>query len=93
MALSRPASAPVCDDAARAPEAVRPLFTVMIGMRFVISRARRVNLRGLPKFSRYMRITRVVPSSDQYSSRSLPLTSALLPTEMKWLMPMPYSAA
>ena len=93
IALSRPASAPVCDDAARAPDAVRPLFTAMIGLVRVTSRAIRANFCGLPKFSRYMRITRVAGSAAQYSIRSLPLMSALLPTETNWLMPMPYSAA
>ena len=40
----------------------------------------RVNRRGFPNDSRYRRMTRVCGSSSQYSRRSLPDTSALLPT-------------
>jgi hypothetical protein len=75
------------------PAAVRPAFTAMTGLCFVTLRATRVKRRGLPKFSRYIRMTRVASSWAQYSIRSLPLTSALLPMDTKWLMPIPYSAA
>ena len=79
--------------AARAPAPVRPDFTTTIGLRRVTRRAIRVNRRGFPKFSRYMRITRVPGSSPQYSIRSLPETSALLPTEATCRIPRPSSAA
>ena len=45
-------SAPVCDDAARWPAAVRPLLTATIGLSFVMRRAIRPNRRGLPNDSR-----------------------------------------
>jgi hypothetical protein len=42
---------------------------------------------GFPKLSRYSRITPVLGSSDQYGMRSLPDTSALLPTDTKLEIP------
>jgi hypothetical protein len=93
VAASVPASAPVWDEAARAPARDRPDFTAMMGFFRVISRASCVKRRGFPKFSRYIRITPVRSSSAQYWIRSLPLTSGLLPTETNCEMPMPYSAA
>jgi hypothetical protein len=44
--------------------------------------------RGCPNDSRYSRITSVAGSPSQYRSRSLALTSALLPTDTKVEMPM-----
>ena len=58
-------------------------------MRGAISRKR----RGLPKFSTYIRITPIGGSCSQCSSRSLPLTSGLLPIDTNCEMPMPYSVA
>ena len=75
------ASAPVCEDAARAPAADRPDLTATIGLIRATRRAIWLNLRGLPKLSRYNRMTRVWGSSAQYWMRSLLDTSALLPTE------------
>ena len=93
VATSAPASAPVWEAAARAPAPVRPDFTTTMGFWRLTRRARGMNRRGFPKFSRYMRMTSVPSSSTQYSIRSLPLTSALFPTDTKWWIPMPYSAA
>ena len=56
-------------------------------------RAIRANFRGLPKDSRYSAITRVRSSRSQASSRSLLLTSALLPTETNCEIPSPHLAA
>jgi hypothetical protein len=81
------ASAPVCDDAAREPALERPDLTAMIGFLRATRRAILANRAGLPKLSRYSRITSVRGSSDQYWIRSLPETSALLPTETKLEMP------
>src|SRR5699024_3604513 len=74
---------PVCDEAARSPAAVRPDFTIAIGLCRPIRRASRPNLRGLPNDSRYSRSTSVLGSDSQYCSRSLPEMSALLPTDTK----------
>ena len=60
------ANAPVCDDAARAPDAERPAFTATIGFLCATRRAISPNLRGLPKLSRYSSITSVCGSSAQY---------------------------
>ena len=40
-----------------------------------------------------MTMTEVPGSCSQYSSRSFPLTSGLLPTETNWEIPIPYSWA
>ena len=90
---SVPAIAPVWLDAARAPSAVRPDLTTRIGFLRPTRLAISVNRRGLPNDSRYMAITRVPGSSSQYSSRSLPETSALLPMEANCVSPTPRSAA
>ncbi len=45
-------SAPVCEALARAPAALRPLFTATIGLRLPIRRARRANRRAFPNDSR-----------------------------------------
>ena len=84
--VSVAASAPVCEAAARAPAADRPALTATIGLRRETSRAMRMNRRGFPKLSTYIRITPVRGSSAQYSMRSLVETSALLPTETNWDM-------
>ena len=91
-AMSGLAIAAVCDDAARTPAADRPLLTATIGLRRDTRRAMRANLRGLPNDSRYSRTTSVPGSSSQYWSRSLPLTSALLPTDTKLDTPSPMRA-
>ena len=52
-------------------------------------RAMRANLRGLPKLSVYKRTTSVSGSSSQYCMRSLPLTSALSPSDTKLARPTP----
>ena len=52
VASEAASSAPVCDDAARAPTAERPLFTARIGLRAATRRAMRPNRRGLPNDSR-----------------------------------------
>ncbi len=90
---SAPASAPVCEEAARAPSSVRPDLTIRIGFFRPIRLAISVKRRGLPNDSRYMQMTFVSGSSSQCSSRSLPLTSALLPIETNWVSPMPSVAA
>lgn len=93
VASSLAASAPVCEDAARAPTAERPALSTMIGFFRVTRGAMWRKLRALPKFSTYMRMTSMAGSSSQCSSRSLPLTSALLPIETNCAMPMPSSRA
>ena len=90
---SAPAIAPVWLVAARAPSAVRPDLTTRIGFLRLTRLAISANLRGLPNDSRYMQMTRVPGSSSQYSTRSLPETSALLPIEANWVKPIPRSAA
>ncbi len=52
IAASDPASAAVCELAARAPAAVVPAFSARIGFRRATRRASRANLRGLPNDSR-----------------------------------------
>ncbi len=92
-AESAPASEPVCDEAARMPAPVRPLFTAAIGFLRPTRRAISRKRRGFPNDSRYSSTTSVPGSCSQYSSRSLPDTSALLPTLMKCEMPMPSARA
>src|SRR5581483_765838 len=86
------ARAAVWDDAPRLPAVDRPLLTAMIGLRQATRWAMRWNLPGFPKDSRYSRMTSVPLSSSQYCRRSLPLTSALLPTETKLEIPSPRRA-
>src|SRR6185503_5086517 len=57
------------------------------------ARAVQANRRGLPNDSRYSATARVAGSSYQYASRSLPLTSALLPSDTNVEMPSPPRAA
>ena len=90
---SVPAIAPVWLEAARAPSAVRPDLTIRIGFLRVTRLAISVKRRGLPNDSRYMHMTLVAGSFSQYSTRSLPETSALLPIETNWVSPMPSCAA
>jgi hypothetical protein len=80
-------------DAARAPASVRPDLTTRIGLTRETRLAISVKRRGLPNDSRYMQITEVDGSSCQYSSRSLPEVSALLPIEANWVRPSPRPAA
>ena len=56
-------------------------------------RASRANLRGFPNDSRYSRITVVSGSWSQNCSRSLLLTSALLPIDTNVETPSPSPAA
>jgi len=70
---------------------VRPDLTTRIGLVRVTRRAIRKKRRGLPKLSRYIRIARVRGSCSQYSSRSLPETSALLPSDANIDSPSPIS--
>ncbi len=79
--VSLAASAPVCDEAARWPARDRPDLTTTIGLSRPTRRAISLNLRGLPKLSRYSRMTAVFGSSAQYWMRSLPETSALFPAD------------
>ncbi len=83
----------MCDDAARAPAAVRPALTAMIGFWRVTRRASSVNFRGLPNDSRYIRIAWTSALCSQYSRRSLPETSVLLPIDTNIATPIPDSAA
>ena len=77
------AAAAVCDLPARAPATERPLRSTTIGVLLETWLAIRRNRRGLPIDSRYSAITWVRGSRSQYSSMSLPLTSALLPRDTK----------
>ncbi len=90
-AMSAPASAPVCEAAALAPAAVRPDFTARMGLVAVTRRAICTKRFGFPKLSRYIRMTLVRSSCSQYSSRSLPETSALFPSEANIDRPSPRS--
>ncbi len=83
----------MCELAARAPASVRPAFTTAMGLARETRRARSMKRRGLPRFSRYRRITCVAGSSAQCSMRSLPETSALLPTLTNCETPTPSSLA
>ena len=73
-AASFAASAPVCDEAARAPARERPDFTTITGLRLVMREAVARKRRGSPKFSTYMRITRtgvVLPLLEQVGARHI----------------------
>src|SRR5207248_9297267 len=87
------AAAAVCDAPARVPVAVRPLLATSTGLRRAVARAIRANRRGLPTDSRYRATARVAGSSYQYESRSLPDTSALLPSDTKLDSPTPVRVA
>ena len=62
--------------------AAAPVRTATIGRRRDTRLAMRANFRGLPNDSVYIAITRVVSSSSQNCSRSLPEMSHLSPSEM-----------
>ena len=51
-ATSRPASEPVCELAARAPDSVRPLLTTTMGLRRATRRAICMKRPGRPRLSR-----------------------------------------
>ena len=90
---SRPASAAVCEAAARAPARLgRSAWpgSASSAQRVLRSRA---NLRGLPNDSRYSSTTSVSGSSSQYSSRSFDETSALLPIDTNADSPRPRASA
>ena len=70
-----------------------PVRTATIGRFCDTRRAMRANLRGLPKDSVYMAMTRVVSSSSQNCSRSLPETSPLSPSDTNHDIPMRSSSA
>ncbi len=89
MTASLPASAAVCDAAARAPARLRPLRMARIGFERATRPATRANLRGLPNDSRYSSTTSVSGSSSQNSSRSFDETSALLPIDTNADRPRP----
>ena len=88
-AASEPASAAVCELAARWPVAVVPLLSARIGFRRATRRASRPNRRGLPNDSTYRSTTSVSSSSSHHSSRSFDDTSALLPIDTKAESPRP----
>ena len=92
-AVSFAAKAPVCDEAARAPARDRPDFTTIIGLVLVMRDAISKKCRGFPKFSTYIKITFTDGSVSHRSSRSLLLTSGLLPIDTNCEIPMPYSRA
>ena len=75
------------------PTAAAPVRTATIGRCRDTRRAMRANLRGLPNVSVYMAMTRVVSSSSQNCSRSLPETSPLSPSDTNHDSPMPSSSA
>jgi len=85
--------AAVCLLAARAPATERPPFTATMGLERDTRRAIRPNLRGFPNDSRYKTIRSVAMSCSHHSSRSLPLTSALFPTDTNVETPMPRADA
>ncbi len=67
----------------------RPPLATTTGLTAAVRRARRVNFRGLPRVSRYIRATSVASSSYQYWRMSLPETSARFPAETKDDRPSP----
>jgi hypothetical protein len=87
------AAAAVWECPARVPGADRPLRNTTTGRVRDTSRAMRRKRRGLPIDSKYSAITAVRGSSAQASSRSLPLTSALLPSDTIAEIPKPRRAA
>ena len=92
-AASEPASAAVCELAARCPVAVVPLLSARIGFVRATRRARRPKRRGLPNDSTYMSTTSVASSSSHHSSRSFVETSALLPIDTNAERPSPRDSA
>ena len=86
-------STAVWEEATVSGRPVRPPLTATIGLRRETRRARRANFCGLPKDSRYSSTVLVAVSSVQYCSRSLPLTSALSPTETNVDTPTPVRRA
>ena len=92
-AASEPASAAVCELAARWPVAVVPLLSARIGLVRATRRASRPKRRGLPNDSTYMSTTSVASSSSHHSSRSLVETSALLPIDTNADRPSPRDSA
>ena len=78
----------MCEAAARAPTTDRPDLRATIGFVRLMRRASLENFCGLPKLSRYSRMTDVFGSRSQNSSKSFPDTSALLPTDTKLEMPI-----
>src|ERR1035437_7229094 len=87
-ATSEVANAPVCEEAALAPAAEPPHFTVTMGFLADTRRAIRANWLGLPNDSRYSKITLVAGSCSQYCKKSLDETSARLPTLTKVEIPI-----
>ena len=89
-ATSGEASAAVCDDAARRPAGGASALDRDDRLACARSDARAGRTCAGSRTTRgSSRITSVFGSSSQYCSRSLPLTSALLPTETKSEMPIP----
>ena len=85
--------APVCDDAARRPAALRPLLTTITGLDAVSRRQICAKRWGFPSDSRYRRTTSVPPSCSQKRRKSLLDRSALLPIETNDERPRPRRAA
>ena len=79
----------VCEAAARCPAAELPDRTVSTGIRSANRRAKRENLRGLPKDSRYRTASLVSRSWCHHSIMSLPLTSYLSPVDTAVETPRP----
>ena len=92
-ATSDDAAAAVCDWPPRWPAALRPDLMARIGVLRETRRAMRAKRWGSPRDSRYIPITRMPGSRSHRSRRSLPLTSALLPTEMNCETPIPQRCA
>ncbi len=75
--------APVCEEAALAPAAVRPDLRTMTGFFLVVLSRRRMNFLASPAMlSRCTAITFVLSSSPKYSRASTSLISILLPRSM-----------
>ncbi len=88
-ALSWPASAPVCDAAARRPLAKRPTLSAMTGFCLVTRRACSTKRRPSLTPSRYRLSTRVCGSAATGASTSVSLTSTWLPRLTSREMPIP----
>ena len=92
-ATSEPASAPVCDEAARAPASVPPDFKRMMGLTLVAFCATSMNRLPSTTSSIYPRMRLVSGSVMKYSMKSISERSALFPRLMNLENPTSFPMA
>ena len=92
-ASSEPASAAVCEPAARIPARLRPLFMARIGLRRATRARDPAEAARVAERLEVDQHESVPASSSKCSSRSLEETSALLPTDTNADRPSPRAAA